>query len=84
MSLIDFKNPKTMVSSFLMLLVGIALISTFTPTILEYFANLSAALAGIPLIGNFFASGGLVYLLYGVGVLLAIFGAIGFSSKSKR
>jgi hypothetical protein len=82
MALIDLKNPKTMITGLLLIVVAMQILVSQLPSVITSIINLSQ----ISNLGfsSFFASGGVVLLMLGVAVALAIFGMLGFGGKGKR
>lgn len=74
-------NPKAMIVGLIMLVVGIQVAAQLLPTLITAIINIS----GISNLGfaSFFAANGIVLLMLGVAVLLAILGILGLG-ESKR
>jgi len=81
---INWLNPGSIVTGAVTLLVAVILLGEFVPMIINYFGNLST----LPVVGSFFASGGLMGIILGVAIFLAFLSVLGFGAyfggKGKR
>jgi len=69
-----------MATAVIEIVVGAGILVALIPTLIAYLGNFSTT--GLPF-AQFFASGGVVFIVLGAGILLAIFGFLGMG-KHKR
>ena len=79
MGLIKFSSPTGIAIGVIMLVVAIQVMVSVLPTLIVAFGNISTV-ANLPF-ASFFATGGVVLLLLGLAVLIAVFKMIGFGGK---
>ena len=77
----NITNPRAMIVGIILLVVGIQVAVQLLPTLITAIVNLST----ISNLGfaSFFSAGGIVLLMLGVAVLLAVLGILGLGG-SKR
>ena len=77
----NITNPRAMIVGIILLVVGIQVAVQLLPTLIVAIVNLST----ISNLGfaSFFSAGGIVLLMLGVAVLLAVLGILGLGG-SKR
>jgi len=76
----DIKNPNKMVTSIIMLIIGVTILAAMLPSVVTSIVNLSTSGIGF---ASFFQANGIVLLGLGAAILMGIIGIFGLGS-SKR
>ena len=82
MSMLNFKNPDQMVTSIIMVVVGVILLTSLLPTVIDNLVNLS--LVDNLGFASFYEGGGVVLLILGAAVFLGILGVVGLKKSGRK